>query len=111
SALTPTPAPAPEPGAFSRINGGIAPYPIPTPAEPTQDDRRSCQGESAKNAARRYPAPITTAPDASVARPPSLVSIQPEYGVTTSIISPAGAIHRPAWSMDWPSPYPVDSGS
>src|SRR5699024_4465100 len=111
SALTPTPAPASEAGEFSRINVGIAAYPIPTPAEATQVDRRSCQGESAKNAARRDPAAITTAPDARVARPPSVVSIRPEIGVNTSIISPAGAIHRPAWSMDWPSPYPVDPGS
>ncbi len=53
---------------------------------------------------------MTSAPVSREVRGPRAADSRAASGETTIIITPEGAIHSPAASIDWPSPYPVASG-
>ena len=42
---------------------------------------------------------------------PRRAEIRAYSGAVNIIVRPSGATHRPATTIDWPRPYPVEAGS
>src|SRR5690625_3603623 len=62
-------------------------------------------------AAIAYPVAITSPATASVVFGPRAAEMRAPTPATAIMPIPMGMIHRPIATMDWPSPYPVSTGS
>lgn len=115
-AFTPFASPVCVAGTTDMISAGIAEYAMPRPA-PTSALAESIHhhvtGHGPTSTVRNttYPAPITTAPDASDTRAPRrLVSAALTYE-KQNITRPAGIKTRLARTIDMPSPDGIEAGA